>query len=129
MVSTSPCFYSTKKQCGYTFAKTNKIQEHKNVYIGHDVFIGANVLIMGGIKIGSGAIVAAGAVVTKDVPPYAIVGGVPAKIIKYRFDNDIVDKLLKVKWWELKEEKLEEIEPFMHDANALIEYLSTKQMD
>jgi acetyltransferase-like isoleucine patch superfamily enzyme len=71
----------------------------KSVEIGNDVWVGTNAVIMGGIKIGDGAIVAAGAVVTKDVPPYAVVGGVPAKVIKYRFDADTIKELLALKWW------------------------------
>ncbi len=70
-----------------------------NAIIGNDVWIGSNVLIIGGIKIGDGAIVAAGAVVTKDVPPYAIVGGIPARIIRFRFDKEQINKLLELKWW------------------------------
>jgi len=70
------------------------------VVIENDVWIGSNALVMGGIKIGDGAIVAAGAVVTNDVPPYAIVGGVPAKIIRYRFDEATIQELLELKWWD-----------------------------
>lgn len=70
------------------------------VTIGNDVWIGSNALVMGGVSIGDGAIVAAGAVVTKDVPPYAIVGGVPAKIIRYRFDEATIRELLELKWWD-----------------------------
>lgn len=72
----------------------------KKVVIGNDVWIGCNTVIMGGVTIGDGAIVAAGAVVTKDVPPYAIVGGVPARLIRYRFDEATVKALLELKWWE-----------------------------
>ena len=67
--------------------------------IGNDVWIGDRAFIMAGVRIGDGAVVAAGAVVTKDVPPYAVVGGVPARIIKYRFDQPIIEKLLELKWW------------------------------
>ena len=69
-------------------------------HIGNDVWIGLNATILDGVTIGDGAIVAAGAVVTKDVPPYAVVGGVPAKIIKYRFTESQIDFLLKFRWWE-----------------------------
>lgn len=68
--------------------------------IGNDVWIGTGATLIDGISIGDGAIIAAGAVVTKDVPPYAIVGGVPAKIIKYRFNEEIIAKLLELKWWQ-----------------------------
>lgn len=73
----------------------------KSIEIGNDVWIGERAVVMGGVKIGDGAVVALGAVVTKDVPPYAIVGGVPAKVIKYRFPQEIIDELLEIKWWNL----------------------------
>lgn len=76
-------------------------EQPKSIEIGNDVWIGERSVIMGGVKIGDGAIVALGAVVTKDVPPYAIVGGVPAKVLKYRFSKEIIDELLEIKWWEL----------------------------
>jgi acetyltransferase-like isoleucine patch superfamily enzyme len=68
--------------------------------IGHDVWIGQDVLLARGISIGHGAVIGAGAVVTKDVPPYAIVGGVPAKIIKYRFSDTTIAQLLECEWWK-----------------------------
>lgn len=70
------------------------------VRIGHDVWIGTNVTIFRKVTIGHGAIIAAGAVVTKDVPPYAIVGGLPAKVIRYRFDEKTIEKLLALRWWD-----------------------------
>jgi len=76
-------------------------QEHKKVIIKNDVWIGANSVIMPGITIGNGAIIGASSVVTKDVPDYAIVAGVPAKILKYRFSEDIIKRLLILKWWDL----------------------------
>jgi acetyltransferase-like isoleucine patch superfamily enzyme len=70
------------------------------VTIGHDVWIGHNVNVMAGVTVGTGAVLAAGAVVTKDVPPYAVVGGVSAKLIRYRFDERTIERLLQVRWWE-----------------------------
>lgn len=79
-----------------------------NIVVEDDVWIGYRSTIMSGVHIGQGAVVAAGAVVTKDVPPYAIVGGVPAKVIKYRFEPDIIDELLKVDYSKLTKEMIEE---------------------
>lgn len=78
----------------------------KEIIIKNDVWIGTNTLIMPGVTIGNGAIIAGGAVVTKDVPDYAIVGGVPAKVIKYRFTKEEIKKLLTIKWWEWPIEKI-----------------------
>ncbi|MFA4995831.1 MAG: CatB-related O-acetyltransferase [Patescibacteria group bacterium] len=98
-VSTHPIFYSTKKQCGLSFAENDHFEESKLIIIGNDVWIGANSIVLDGVTIGDGAIIGAGAVVTKDVPPYAIMGGVPAKLIRYRFSNKDIEFLLKNKWW------------------------------
>lgn len=107
-VSIHPAFYSTRKQSGFTYVREDKFSDFNyidenqkfTVMIGNDVWIGSGVKIMEGVTIGDGTVVAAGAIVTKDVPPYAIVGGVPAKIIKYRFDEETIKKLLELKWWE-----------------------------
>ena len=74
--------------------------------IGSDVWVGSNSTILGGVQIGDGAIIGAGAVVTKDVPPYAIVGGVPAKIIRYRFSQEKIAELLQLQWWTWEDEKI-----------------------
>jgi acetyltransferase-like isoleucine patch superfamily enzyme len=105
-VSTHPAFYSTRQQSGKTFALTDLFDELRPNKIGNDVWIGARVLILDGVNIGDGAIVAAGTVVTKDVPPYAIVGGVAAKVIRFRFDSAVIDALLKWQWWNLPDDVL-----------------------
>jgi acetyltransferase-like isoleucine patch superfamily enzyme len=86
---------------------------HKDVVIGHDVWIGTNSLILSGVTVGHGAVVAAGSVVTKDVPPFAVVGGVPAKVIKYRFDEEAIKELLELRWWDWDTEKIREFLPYM----------------
>ena len=105
--TTSPCFFSLRKQNGATFATQQMFTECKTINnkglfdceIGNDVWICEGVFINGGIHIADGAVVLAHAVVTKDVPPYAIVGGVPAKIIGYRYDEATIKWLLNVQWW------------------------------
>lgn len=83
------------------------IRESHHIEIGNDVWVGYHATILPGVsRIGDGAIVAAGSVVTHDVPPYAVVAGVPAKIIKFRFSDNIIDELLKIKWWDWPEEKI-----------------------
>lgn len=77
-----------------------------DIIIGNDVWIGYEAVIMAGVTVGDGAIIGTRAVVTKDVPPYTIVGGVPAKPIRKRFDNETLDELLKIRWWDWPEEKI-----------------------
>lgn len=80
--------------------RTNRSRAHAgNVVIGNDVWIGTGAIIMAGVKIGDGAVIAAGSVVTKDVEPYSIVGGIPAKKIKMRFNEKIIEQMLKIQWW------------------------------
>ncbi len=105
-VSTHPIFFSLNKQISTVFANKNYFKEEEQITIGNDVWIGTNVIIVDGVIISDGAIIAAGAVVTKNVPPYAIVGGVPAKIIKYRFEENHIRQLIDAKWWNTSIEQL-----------------------
>jgi acetyltransferase-like isoleucine patch superfamily enzyme len=89
-----------------------------SVFIGNDVWIGCNTVILSGVTIGDGAVVAAGSIVTKDVAPYAIVGGNPAKLIKYRFSNDIIEKLLYIKWWSWERERIVEFLPLITSTDV-----------
>ena len=104
-VSTSPVFFKEDNYFNKNFAR-NIPQEQKRVQIGNDVWVGENAIILSGVSIGNGAVIAAGAVVTKNVPPYSIVGGVPAKIIRYRMNEKSIVELEKSKWWEWTETKL-----------------------
>lgn len=100
-LSTNPIFYRKYNGTGTTWVQGNFFNDESPITtIGHDVWIGMNVTIMGGINVGDGAIIAAHAVVTKDVPPYAIVAGVPAKVVKFRFESDAIEKLSAIKWWD-----------------------------
>jgi acetyltransferase-like isoleucine patch superfamily enzyme len=88
---------------------------HSNgdVIIGNDVWFGENVTVMSGVKIGDGAVIGTNSVVVKDVEPYSISGGHPAKHIKYRFSEDVIKRLLEIKWWDIEESKLDKLLPYM----------------
>ncbi len=102
-ISTHPAFFLKNTPLLKTFTEKDLFNPSKTTVIGNDVWIGENVVIIDGVTIGTGSIIAAGAVVTKNVEPYSIVGGIPAKLIRFRFEKDLVHKLLNSKWWELNE--------------------------
>lgn len=114
-VSTSPVFYSPHKQCGISFSEISYFREMGNSVIGNDVWIGANSIIKDDITIGDGAIIGAGSIVTKNVEPYTIVAGNPAKFIRYRFEREEIDFLLKFKWWNRNEEWIKNNFKDFHD--------------
>lgn len=126
-ISTFPAFYSTKKQCQVTFAHENAFEESGTVIIGNDVWIGANAIIMDNITIGDGAVIAAGAIVTKDVQPYTIVGGIPAKPLKKRFSDDEISKLLEFRWWDKDDEWLKENHQLFHNKDNFFTLIDTQK--
>ena len=129
IVSTHPAFYSVRGQMGFTyvdktvFNETRFAKDQYKVVIGNDVWIGSYTRIMEGVTIGDGAVVAAGAIVTRDVPPYAIVGGIPAKIIKYRFDAETIQKLIGLKWWDKNQAWIKEHADDFEDVEKLLAHL------
>jgi acetyltransferase-like isoleucine patch superfamily enzyme len=131
-ISSAPMFYSTNlwPYSGSTASRptevgsisgTDKCVERKLVVIGNDVFIGMNVTILDGVTIGDGAVIGAGCVVSKNVPPYAVVVGSPMKILRFRFNEGLRNKLLKLRWWDWPEEKLSEIEEMFFDVDEFVE--------
>lgn len=129
--SIHPAFYTPTNEVDLSYVDQVKFNEFiyvdditkKRVIIGNDVWIGADVRILDGVKIGDGAIVAAGAVVTKDVSPFSIVGGIPAKIIRYRFDKEDVEFLKKISWWNKDEVWLKDYAHYFHDIGLLKEHI------
>lgn len=114
---TFPIFY---EEWGLDVSHVTDAWNNKgDIVIGNDVWIGYEAVIMSGVKIGDGAVIGTRAVVTKDVPPYTVVGGMPAKVIKKRFDDDTIDKLMKIQWWNWTEKKIQ----------ANISYIQSGEID
>ena len=93
------------------------------------VWIGENVLLLAGVRVGDGAVIATGAIVTKDVPPYAMVGGVPAKVLRMRFAEDTVAKLLKLRWWDKPVSWIEEHSAYFQDVDGFIKIMEADNGD
>jgi acetyltransferase-like isoleucine patch superfamily enzyme len=125
MVSTSPCFLSGKSTAGHNFAQI-PYKASETVVIENDVWIGVGVYIKAGVHIGNGAIIGAHSVVTRDVEPYSIVAGVPAKEIRKRFDEATIMKLLELKWWDWQEEKLEKYGQYFSSPEKLFSEIQEK---
>lgn len=125
-VSIHPAFYSVHCPVRLSYVNTQKFVEYKRggdekIVIGNDVWIGARVTVMDGVSIGDGAIVATGAVVTENVEPYSIVGGIPARIIKRRFNKDEINKLQKLQWWNKDYKWIKENAELFEDIALFIE--------
>lgn len=138
--TTCPMFFSLNpnhSQSGSTFATEQMFEELKfavpekqlDVEIGNDVWIGERAMLIGGVHIADGAVVLAGAVVTKNVPPYAIVGGVPAKIIRYRYDEETISFLLQTQWWNNTEDWFKENWKLLTDIRKLKDYYQVNNSD
>ena len=125
-VSSHPAFYLLNTPLVKTFSKSDLFSTMRRTIIGHDVWIGQNAMIMSGVKVGTGAIIGAGCVVTKDVPDYAIVTGVPAKIARFRFEENIITGLVKTKWWNMSDEWLERNYLLFSDPLRLISFLENQ---
>lgn len=124
-LSTNALFYSPRH--GFIEEKMHDELDRGLTEVGCDVMIGTRAMILSGIKIGHGAIIAAGSLVNKHVPPYAIVRGIPAKIVAYRFDDETIKKLLESKWWDLSDEVLQQHVADMKDPNVFLEALKKKK--
>jgi acetyltransferase-like isoleucine patch superfamily enzyme len=119
-VSTSPVFYEGRDSVKAKFS-THQRDFPKMVLIGNDVWIGKSVIIKQGVKIGHGAVVGMGSIVTKDIEPYTIVGGNPAKVIRKRFPDDIVKALLEIEWWNLSDADLKKYAIHFKDPQSFID--------
>lgn len=124
-VSTSQVFISKKNTLKTKFS-FHEYHSTKRTKLEHDIWIGDNALVKGGVTIGTGAVIGMGSVVTKDVPPYAVVAGNPAKIIKYRFDESTRIALLESAWWNYSEEKLREAAQYFPEPEKFLEYTGEK---
>jgi acetyltransferase-like isoleucine patch superfamily enzyme len=121
-VAMSPVFYEGRDSVKAKFS-THKRDIPKRTVIGSDVWIGENAIIKQGVHIGTGAVIGMGSVVTKDVAGYSIVAGCPARVIRMRFDEEVIENLLEIKWWEFTDEYLVRYAPYFTDPLRLIEEL------
>lgn len=123
-VSTSPVFENVKHSGPKKRFSQFTLPSAKITLIGNDVWIGHGAIIKQGVSIGDGSVIASGAIVTKNVPPYSVVGGCPARIIKYRFSEDIITLLLQSKWWDLCDEELLKISDKIQDPTEFLKQIS-----
>ncbi|MBO4922842.1 MAG: CatB-related O-acetyltransferase [Bacteroidales bacterium] len=118
-VGMSPVFYSGRDSIKKKFSTFDRVED-KVTIVGNDVWIGANAIIIQGVKIGNGAVIGAGSVVTHDVGDYEIVAGNPAKVIRKRFSDDIINELLNIRWWNLSDDKLDTLSVYIKEPRVFI---------
>ena len=97
--------------------------------IGHDVWIGRSAIVLAGVTVGDGSVIGAGSVVTKDVPPYAIVAGNPARLIRYRFDENVIQKLKEINWWNFSEARLKTFGGVFNDVEGFLSAVQAQSFD
>lgn len=122
-VSMSPVFYYGRDSVKKKFSEFHRDPDLITT-IGHDVWIGHGAHIKQGVNIGTGSIVGMGSVVTKDIPPYTIVGGNPAHVIKLRFDEDIIKKLLISEWWNYPDETIQKLSKYIQNPSEFLDHLN-----
>lgn len=125
-VSTSPVFQKVKHSGPKRKFSEFDYNGIKKTVVGNDVWIGRRAIIKAGVNLGDGSVVGSGAVVTKDVPPYAVVAGVPAKVLRYRFDEETIKCLLQSEWWNLPDEEIEKYAHLIKDPIAFIKALKKR---
>lgn len=124
-ISTSPIFTEKNNSTGHKWSTNTNVYPFKRVRIGNDVWIGTRVMVLGGVTVGDGAIIGAGSIVTKDVEPYSIVAGVPARSIRYRFSETQIELLKKAQWWNKSEEVLKDNLLLFQDSDNMDEKINS----
>ena len=122
----SPVFYSGRDSVKAKFSKFDR-EPVRRTYIGSDVWIGRSAMVMEGVSIGHGAVVGAGSVVTKDVPPYALVAGNPARLLRYRFGEETIKELLAIQWWGLGDAQIADAARYVKSPLQFVEALRDRE--
>ena len=125
-VTTSPCFHLKDNATGICYAE-NKFDWKERTCVGNDVWIGERATILSGLTIGDGAVIGGGSVVTKDVGPYEIWAGNPARFIRKRFDDETISKLEKIQWWNFRDAELIKIGSLVTDVDSFLEAVEQKE--